>query len=76
MVEKVGFIGLGDIGLPMAKRVVTHGYQVTLCGHVRREPVEEMKSLGANARLRRLKRWLRHQRLPSPWFETMLTPER
>lgn len=48
MVKKVGFIGLGDIGLPMAKRVATHGYQVTVCGHVRREPVEEMKSLGAN----------------------------
>jgi 3-hydroxyisobutyrate dehydrogenase-like beta-hydroxyacid dehydrogenase len=47
MVSKVGFIGLGDIGLPMAKRVVTHGYEVTVCGHTRREPIEEMKGLGA-----------------------------
>jgi len=31
----------------MAKRVITHGYKVTVCGHVRREPVEEMKRLGA-----------------------------
>jgi len=46
-IEKVGFIGLGDIGLPMAKRIVSGGYQVTVCGHVRREPVEEMKRLGA-----------------------------
>jgi len=46
-VKKIGFIGLGDLGLPMAKRVATHGYEVTVCGHVRREPVEEMKSLGA-----------------------------
>jgi 2-hydroxy-3-oxopropionate reductase len=48
MAEKVGFIGLGEVGLPMAKRVITHGYKVTVCGHVRREPVEEMKRLGAN----------------------------
>jgi len=45
---RVGFIGLGDIGLPMAKRIASQGYQVTVCGHVRREPVEEMKSLGAS----------------------------
>jgi len=47
MAQKVGFIGLGDIGLPMAKRVVGSGYEVTVCGHVRRAPIEEMKSLGA-----------------------------
>jgi 3-hydroxyisobutyrate dehydrogenase-like beta-hydroxyacid dehydrogenase len=47
MAEKVGFVGLGDIGLPMTKRVVGGGYEVTVCGHVRQEPVEEMKSLGA-----------------------------
>jgi 3-hydroxyisobutyrate dehydrogenase-like beta-hydroxyacid dehydrogenase len=47
MVRKVGFIGLGDIGLPMAKRVVGGGYEVAVCGHVRRAPIEEMKSLGA-----------------------------
>jgi 3-hydroxyisobutyrate dehydrogenase-like beta-hydroxyacid dehydrogenase len=47
MPEKVGFIGLGDIGLPIAKRVITHGYEVTVCAHRRREPVEEMKKLGA-----------------------------
>jgi len=46
-VRRVGFIGLGDIGLPMAKRVAVGGYEVTVCGHVRREPVEEMKKLGA-----------------------------
>lgn len=45
--EKVGFIGLGGMGLPMARRIRACGYDVTVCGHVRREPVEEMKSLGA-----------------------------
>jgi len=47
MVKRVGFIGLGDIGLPMAKRVVSNGFDVTVCGHVRREPIEEMKRQGA-----------------------------
>jgi 3-hydroxyisobutyrate dehydrogenase-like beta-hydroxyacid dehydrogenase len=47
MAQKVGFIGLGDIGLPMAKRIVTGGFETTVCGHVRRAPVEEMKGLGA-----------------------------
>ena len=44
---KVGFIGLGDIGLPMAKRIVTGRFETTICGHVRRAPIEEMKTLGA-----------------------------
>ena len=47
MAERIGFIGLGDVGLPMAKRVITHGYEVTICGHIRREPIDEMKKLGA-----------------------------
>lgn len=47
MVEKVGFVGMGDIGLPMAKRIVTK-YATTIVGHRRREPVEEMVSLGAS----------------------------
>ena len=47
MPERIGFIGLGDVGLPMAKRVITHGYEVTICGHIRREPIDEMKKLGA-----------------------------
>ncbi len=47
MAVKAGFIGMGDIGLPMAKNVVTKGFETTICGHRRREPIEEMKSLGA-----------------------------
>lgn len=46
MVEKAGFIGMGDIGLPMAKRIVAK-YPTTIVGHRRREPIEEMKGLGA-----------------------------
>ena len=46
-VKRVGFIGMGDIGLPMAKRIVTGGFETTVCGHKRREPIELMISLGA-----------------------------
>ena len=46
-IKVVGFIGLGDIGLPMARNVVTKGFETTVCGHRKREPIEEMKSLGA-----------------------------
>jgi len=46
MVKKAGFIGMGDIGLPMAKRVAGK-YPTTIVGHKRREPIEEMKKLGA-----------------------------
>ncbi|MBI2867814.1 MAG: NAD(P)-dependent oxidoreductase [Chloroflexi bacterium] len=45
--KKVGFIGLGSMGKPMAKRLVAAGFPLTVCGHTRREPVEEMKMLGA-----------------------------
>ncbi|MCP4614338.1 MAG: 2-hydroxy-3-oxopropionate reductase, partial [Planctomycetes bacterium] len=47
MALKAGFIGLGDIGLPMAKNVVTKSFETTVCGHVRREPIDEMVGLGA-----------------------------
>src|SRR4030043_415086 len=47
MPQKIGFIGLGDIGIPMAKRGVTHGYEAFVCSHVRQEPVEGIKKLGA-----------------------------
>ncbi len=44
---RAGFIGMGDIGLPMAKNVVTKGFETTVCGNVRRQPIEEMVALGA-----------------------------
>ena len=46
-VKRVGFLGLGDMGLPMAKNIVTKGYDLIVCGHVRRTPIEEVKALGA-----------------------------
>ena len=47
---KIGFIGLGAMGLPMAKRVLAGGYQLLTTVHRRREPAEELVSLGAEIR--------------------------
>ena len=44
---KVGFIGLGAMGLPMARRVAGAGYQVVTTYHRRREPADELAALGA-----------------------------
>lgn len=45
---KVGFIGLGAMGLPMAKRLAGAGHEVFTMVHVRREPGDEMVALGAH----------------------------
>lgn len=44
---KVGWIGLGLMGLPMARNLQRKGFQVKVVGHLRREPVESMKREGA-----------------------------
>lgn len=44
---KVGFIGLGAMGLPMAKRVVQAGHETTTTYHRRREPADSLAALGA-----------------------------
>jgi 3-hydroxyisobutyrate dehydrogenase-like beta-hydroxyacid dehydrogenase len=43
---RVGFIGLGDIGMPMARRILDAGYQVASCAHRRREAMETLKASG------------------------------
>ncbi len=43
----VGFVGLGAMGLPMAKRVVGAGFKTYTTFHRRREPAEELSALGA-----------------------------
>jgi 3-hydroxyisobutyrate dehydrogenase len=43
---RVGFIGLGNIGLPIAKSLANRGVPLTVYGR-RQEVVEEMKALGA-----------------------------
>jgi 3-hydroxyisobutyrate dehydrogenase-like beta-hydroxyacid dehydrogenase len=44
---KVGFIGLGAMGLPMAKRVVEAGHETTTTYHRRRQAADSLASLGA-----------------------------
>jgi 3-hydroxyisobutyrate dehydrogenase-like beta-hydroxyacid dehydrogenase len=44
---RVGFIGLGAMGLPMARRVVASGHETVTATHRRREPADELAALGA-----------------------------
>src|SRR6266446_8982253 len=44
--QTIGFIGLGDMGEPMAARLLAHGHRVLSCVHRRREAIERLKSKG------------------------------
>jgi len=44
----IGFIGLGNMGFPMARRLVEAGHKVTVFD-TRREPIERLVALGAEA---------------------------
>ncbi len=46
--DRVGFVGLGAMGLPMAKCLIAAGYHLTVVPHVRLEPAKELESLGAH----------------------------
>ena len=42
---KIGFIGLGIMGKPMAKNLIKAGYDLVVC--INKEPMEELKAAGA-----------------------------
>jgi 3-hydroxyisobutyrate dehydrogenase-like beta-hydroxyacid dehydrogenase len=44
---KVGFLGLGAMGLPMASRLARAGHELYITVHRRREPADELAALGA-----------------------------
>jgi len=44
---RVGFIGIGAMGEPMAANLLKKGFEVTVLKHRRAEPAERLKSLGA-----------------------------
>jgi len=44
---RVGFVGLGAMGVGMAKNVLAAGFPLSVLGHSRREPVERLVGLGA-----------------------------
>jgi 3-hydroxyisobutyrate dehydrogenase-like beta-hydroxyacid dehydrogenase len=48
MSKELGFIGVGNMGLPMARRLIEAGFQLTVFD-VRREPVQRLVQLGAKA---------------------------
>ncbi|WP_077624704.1 NAD(P)-dependent oxidoreductase [Sediminibacillus massiliensis] len=50
-IKSIGFIGLGAMGLPMAKNLVKAGYDLHVSAHRNREPIEQLKSLGANEQI-------------------------
>jgi 3-hydroxyisobutyrate dehydrogenase-like beta-hydroxyacid dehydrogenase len=45
--ETVGFIGLGLMGHGMAKNIVEKGYGLTIAGHRKRAPIEDLVGRGA-----------------------------
>lgn len=47
MMEIVGFIGLGAMGLPMAKNIIKKGFPLVIMPHRNMEPVNILKGLGA-----------------------------
>ena len=53
---KVGLIGLGNMGMPVAKSLAKNGVRLTVYD-LRKEAVEEMKSLGV-AGANSGKRWI------------------
>ncbi len=47
MKPRIGFIGLGIMGKPMSKNLRKAGYELVVCGHVNKGPVEELAAAGA-----------------------------
>jgi 2-hydroxy-3-oxopropionate reductase len=44
---KIGFIGLGEMGTPMAKNLLKNHFDLTICGHRSRKTIDELKLLNA-----------------------------
>lgn len=45
-VRAIGFIGLGAMGKPMARRLLMNGFEVRSCANVRRDAIEDLKTDG------------------------------
>lgn len=48
MTKKIGFVGLGTMGRPMALNLLKAGFQVTVCGHKNMAPIKELDTSGAH----------------------------
>lgn len=47
MTERVGFIGVGTMGQPMASNLIKARFSVITCAHRNRQPVDELAAAGA-----------------------------
>jgi 3-hydroxyisobutyrate dehydrogenase len=47
MPEKIGFVGVGTMGRPMAHNLLKAGFAVAVCPHTNLSPVRELESAGA-----------------------------
>lgn len=47
MDKRIGFIGLGQMGKPMAANLIKSGFQVSVTSHRNRVPAEELEAQGA-----------------------------
>ena len=47
MNKRIGFIGLGQMGKPMAANLIKAGFQVSVTYHRNRAPAEELEAQGA-----------------------------
>ncbi len=47
MSERVGFIGVGTMGQPMANNLIQAGFTVIICPHTNMQPVNELEAAGA-----------------------------
>ena len=48
MSKKIGFVGLGTMGKPMALNLQKAGFPVTICAHQNMAPVKELEASGAS----------------------------
>jgi len=46
--KKIGFVGLGTMGKPMALNLLKAGFQVAICAHKNMAPVKELETSGAS----------------------------
>ena len=47
MTTRVGFVGAGTIGEPMAASLLRNGFELTICPHKNMEPIERLRAQGA-----------------------------
>jgi 3-hydroxyisobutyrate dehydrogenase len=48
--QKIGLVGLGAMGLPMGKRLLAAGHDLSVVPHNNRKPAEDLAALGASIR--------------------------